>query len=167
MIVRELHKVRTMPGESPGKPFDNALLVNHCAERGPHSAKASAKFDMRILLTVLVWMGGRFETARRDRGRRRLYNVGCARVFSQASSSDGWAPGRGGSKRLACARGFDRSRISVWLAGVAGWGSVGRRAARGLKCRFPERAFWRVLNCGHHCTVGAAMRGPPENSNFV
>ena len=122
---------------------------------------------MRILLTVLVWMGGRFETARRDRGRRRIYNVGCARVFSQASSSDGWAPGRGGSKRLACARGFDRSRVSVWLGGVAGWGSVGRRAARGLKCRFPERAFWRVLNCGHHCTVGAAMRGPPENSNFV
>ena len=39
--------------------------------------------------------------------------------------------------------------------------------ARVTNCRFPERAFWRVLNCGHHCTVGAAMRGPPENSNFV
>ena len=45
MIVRVLHKVRTMPGESPGKPFDNALLVNHCAEREPRSAKASAKIE--------------------------------------------------------------------------------------------------------------------------
>ena len=115
MIVRVLHKVRTMPGESPGKPFDNALLVNHCAEREPRSAKASAKFDMRILLTVLVWMGGRFETARRDRGRRRIYNVGCARVFSQASSSDGWAPGRGG------ANGWPVLVVLIVLELVSGW----------------------------------------------